>query len=62
MCLIVTIVMFIVSIQHLVYGDYLTGSLTMLVAPTFAFLLIHNIRLAQCDKDGGCDSVCMLPN
>jgi len=62
MCLIVTIVMLILSIQHFMYGDYLTGALTLVVALGFAFLLLKNIRLAQCDKDAGCDSICMLPS
>jgi len=61
MCLIVTIVMLILSIQHFIYGDYLTGALTFLVALAFTFLLIRNIRLTQCDKNGGCDNICMLP-
>jgi len=62
MCLIVTIVMLILSIQHFLYGDYLTGALTLFVALGFAFLLIRNIRLTQCNKNGGCDNFCMLPS
>lgn len=61
MCLIVTIIMLILSVQHFVYGDYLTGALTLVVALGFAFLLLRNIRLVQCDKDVGCDNFCMLP-
>ena len=61
MCLIVTLIMLALSIQHFMYGDYLTGALTLLVAFGFAFLLLRNIRLTQCDKNGGCDNCCMLP-
>jgi len=62
MCLIVTLVMLALSIQHFMYGDYLTGALTLFVAFGFAFLLLRNIRLTQCDKNGGCDNFCMLPS
>ncbi len=61
MCLIVTLVMLALSIQHFIYGDYLTGALTLFVAFGFAFLLLRNIGLTQCDKNGGCDKFCMLP-
>lgn len=61
MCLIVTILMLITSIQHFIYGDYITGSLSLFVALVFAFMLVRNIRLTQCDKNGGCDNFCMLP-
>jgi len=61
MCLIVTIVMLITSVQHFIYGDYATGSLTLFVALGFTFMLIRNIKLTQCDKKGGCDNFCMLP-
>ncbi|MCF6244046.1 MAG: hypothetical protein L3J43_03305 [Sulfurovum sp.] len=62
MCLLVTLIMLVLSIQHFMHGDYLTGALTLFVAFGFAFLLIRNIRLTQCDKDGGCDNFCMLPS
>ena len=62
MCLIVTIIMLILSIQHFIYGDYLTGVLTLFVALSFAFLLVRNIRLTQCDKNGGYDNFYMLPS
>ena len=61
MCLIVTIVMLVLSIQLFIYGDYLTGALTLFVALGFAFLLLRNIRMTYCDKNGGCDNFCMLP-
>ena len=61
MCLIVTLVMLVMSIQHFIYGDYLTGALTLFVAFSFAFLLLRNIRLTQCEKNSGCDNFCMLP-
>jgi len=62
MCLIVTILMFITSVQHFIYGDYLTGALSLFVALVFAFMLVRNIRLTQCDRNGGCDNFCMLPS
>ena len=61
MCLIVTIVMLIISIQHFIHADYMTGGLTLVIALGFAFMLIRNIRLTQCDRQGGCDNFCMLP-
>jgi len=62
MCLIVTFVMLGLSIQHFMHGDYLTGALTLMVALGFTFLLLRNIRLTQCDKNAGCDTICMLPS
>ena len=62
MCLIVTIIMLITSIQHFIYGDYATGILTLIVAFGFVFMLMRNIRLTQCDRKGGCDNFCMLPS
>jgi hypothetical protein len=62
MCLIVTIVMFVLSIQHFIHGDYRTGALTLFVALGFAFLLLRNIRMTHCDRNGGCDNLCMLPS
>lgn len=61
MCLIVTIIMLVLSIQHFMHGDYQTGALTLFVALGFAFLLIRNMRMTYCDKNGGCDNICMLP-
>jgi len=62
MCLIVTIVMLIVSVQHFTYGDYATGALTLFIALAFTFMLIRNIKLTQCDRSQGCDNFCMLPS
>ena len=60
MCLIVTIIMFVLSIQNLYQAHWLIGLLQLLISLGFLFLLIRNIRQTQCDRTGNCDS-CVLP-
>jgi len=60
MCLIVTIVMFVLGIQNLMEGYIMMASLQLLLAFVFLFLLWRNIQLARCDRNGNCNS-CMLP-
>ncbi len=60
MCLIVTIVMFVLGIQNLMQGYIMMASLQLLLAFVFLFLLWRNIQLARCDRSGNCNS-CMLP-
>jgi hypothetical protein len=62
MCLIVTIVMLGLAIQSYMHGDMLTGSLQLFATLAFAFMLIRNIRLTHCDKNAGCNNICMLPS
>jgi len=61
MCLIVTIIMFVLSIQNLYQAHWLVGSVQLLISFGFLFLLIRNIRQAQCDRTGNCNS-CVLPD
>ena len=60
MCLILTIVMFVLGIQNLMQGYIMMASLQLLLAFVFLFLLWRNIQLARCDRNGNCNS-CMLP-
>ena len=60
MCLIVTIIMFVLGIQNLMQGYIMMASLQLLLAFVFLFLLWRNIQLARCDRRGNCNS-CMLP-
>ena len=60
MCLIVTIIMFVLSIQNLMQAHWIVGGVQLLISFGFLFLLIRNIKQAQCDRTGNCDS-CVLP-
>ena len=62
MCLIVTLVMFVMSIQSFIYGDYRTGSLSLVIALGFGFMLVRNIGLTRCDRNASCNHFCMLPS
>ena len=57
MCLIVTIVMLILAIQNLLEGYFMIGSLQLVIAFVFLFLLWRNIQQVRCDKKG-----CASPN
>ena len=59
MCLIVTIIMLVLSIQNLMQHQWLVGIVQLIIALGFLLLLIRNIRQARCDKNGGCDKGCM---
>ncbi len=61
MCLILTIVMFVLGIQNLMQGYIMMASLQLLLAFVFLFLLWSNIQKARCDRNGNC-SGCMLPD
>jgi len=60
MCLIITILMLTLSIQNLIDGYYNMGTLQLVVALGFAFMLWRNIQLTRCERDGNC-SGCTLP-
>ena len=60
MCLIVTIIMLVLSIQNLIQHQWLTGMVQLIIALGFLLLLIRNIRKARCDKNGGCEDGCLI--
>jgi len=60
MCLILTIVMFVLAIQNLMQHYWMMGTLQLMLALFFAFLLWRNIQMARCDRNGNCNS-CALP-
>ncbi|MEA3433490.1 MAG: hypothetical protein U9R13_02820 [Campylobacterota bacterium] len=62
MCLIVTIIMLVLSIQNLIQHQWITGIVQLIIALGFLLLLIRNIRKARCDKNGGCVDGCLLPD
>ena len=61
MCLILTIVMFVLAIQNLMQSYWMMGALQLVLAFVFLFLLWKNIQAARCDRSGNCNS-CVLPN
>ena len=60
MCLIVTIVMFVLAVQNLMQGYVMMGALQLLLAFVFLFLLWRNIQMTRCDRNANCNS-CTLP-
>jgi len=60
MCLIVTIIMLILSIQNLIQHQWLAGTVQLLIAFGFLVLLLRNIQKARCDRNGGCDNGCII--
>jgi uncharacterized membrane protein (DUF2068 family) len=60
MCLIVTIIMLVLSIQNLMQHQWLTGMVQLLIALGFLVLLLRNIQKTRCDRNGGCDNGCMI--
>ena len=61
MCLILTIVMFVLAVQNLMDHYWMMGSLQLMLAFVFLFLLWTNIQRARCDRNGNC-SGCVLPD
>jgi len=60
MCLIITIIMLVLSIQNLMQHQWVTGIVQFIIALGFLLLLMRNIRKARCDKNGGCVDGCLL--
>ena len=60
MCLIVTIIMLVLSIQNLMQHQWVTGIVQLIIALGFLLLLIRNTRKARCDKNGGCENGCLI--
>ncbi len=61
MCLIVTIIMLLLSVQNLLNSHFLIGFVQLIISFGFLFLLFRNIRQAQCDREGkGCEVGCSL--
>jgi len=53
--------MFVFAIQNLMQHYWMMGSLQLVLALFFAFLLWRNIQQARCDRSGNCNG-CMLPD
>lgn len=62
MCLIVTIIMIVLSVQNLILGHWLVGSVQFIIALGFLVLLLRNIQKVRCDRDSGCVNGCSLTN
>lgn len=60
MCLIVTIIMFVLAIQNLMQSHWIVGGVQFIIALGFFILLLRNIQKARCDREGSCDNTCML--
>ncbi len=60
MCLIITILFLVMAVQSFINSDYASGSLYLIIALGFAFMLWRNIQLTRCERDGNC-SGCTLP-
>ena len=60
MCLIVTLIMLVLSVQNLIEAHWIIGGIQLLISLGFLILLLRNIQKARCDRGGHCDSGCML--
>ena len=60
MCLIVTIIMLVLSIQNLMQHQWLVGIVQLIKALGFLQMRIRNIQKARCDRNGGCDNGYMI--
>lgn len=60
MCLIVTIIMIVLSIQNLRQAHWFVGGIQLIIALGFLVLLLRNIQKARCDRDSSCSNSCML--
>ncbi len=60
MCLILTIIMFVLAIQNLMQAHWIVGGVQFVIALGFFILLLRNIQKARCDRGGSCDNTCML--
>lgn len=61
MCLIITVIMFILAIQNLMQHYWMIGSLELVLALFFLFMLWRNIQAVQCSKNTNCNN-CSFPD
>ena len=61
MCLIVTIVMFVLAVQNLMQGYVMMGALTTALGFCISLFTLEKLQAARCDRNGNCNS-CMLPD
>ena len=60
MCLIVTVIMIVLSIQNLMNAHWFVGGVQLIIALGFLVFLLRNIQRARCDRDESCSYNCML--
>lgn len=62
MCLIVTLIMFVLAIQNMIQKHWIVGGIQFFIAAGFLLLLLRNIQKARCERNGSCSNGCMLTN
>ena len=62
MCLIITLIMFILAIQNMMQKHWIIGGIQFLFAMGFLLLLLRNIQKARCERDKSCSYGCTLTN
>jgi len=62
MCLIITIIMLVLSVQNLILENWLTGGVQLVIAVAFLLLLINNIQRTRCERNGTCHNGCSVTN
>jgi len=60
MCLIVTLVMFVLAIQNFINGQYKAGTIQLIIALGFLALLIRNIIAVRNQKQGCSTTGCTM--
>jgi hypothetical protein len=54
--------MLVLAIQSLLSHQWVAGTVQLVIALGFMILLIRNIRITRCERNGNCDNFCMLPD
>ncbi len=62
MCLIITIIIFVLAIQNLMQEHWIIGGVQLIIALGFFILLLRNIQKVRCERGGSYNNVCMFTN
>jgi hypothetical protein len=58
MCLIITIIMFVLASQNLMQAHWIIGGIQFIIALGFFILLLRNIQKVRCERAGTCNKAC----
>lgn len=60
MCLMATIIMFVLDIQNLMQAHWIVGGVQFIIAFAFFILLLKHIQKTRCNREVSCNNTCML--
>lgn len=62
MCLIITMILFVMSITNLFQEQWLIGGIQLLISFGFLWLLLRNIKQSRCHSEGkSCEGMYVFP-